>query len=126
MKGYEFLNSSPHGLTVKLYWQAVQQPDFNYSAFVHLVDDNDQIIAQMDRAPGEGQGYPPSLWVPLDIVVEEYMLEIPQRIARQPYRIRTGLYNWQTGQTLPVTQNGNFNGDYVILDQTWQPAGATK
>src|SRR5262245_63369138 len=46
-------------LRVTLYWRALARPDFDYSAFVHLIDRNGRIVAQQDHAPGEARGYPP-------------------------------------------------------------------
>jgi len=43
-----------------LYWQARQKPDFDYSAFVHLVDASDQLVAQM-TALRANNGYPQRL-----------------------------------------------------------------
>ncbi len=108
----------PGGGAVKLtlYWEALRTPDFNYSAFAHLLDAGGQVVAQQDRAPGEDRGYPPQAWLPEDIVIDEHTLPLPPGGAGKPYKLRVGLYNWQNGQQLPVSQGGQPAGTFVLLD----------
>ena len=81
-------------LTLKLYWQAAGKSDFDYSAFVHLIDESGQIVAQKDHAPGESLGYPPTSWVAEDIVADEHAPQIPTQLSAGAYRFRVGMYNW--------------------------------
>jgi len=106
-------------LTLKLYWQATGKPDFDYSAFVHLIDELGQIVAQKDHAPGEGLGYPPTSWNVEDIIADEHMLQIPPQLSPGPYRIRVGMYNWKTGEQLPVMAQDRSIGNFTILDQPY-------
>lgn len=52
LRGYT-VETAGSQLILNLYWQALQKPDFNYSAFVHLLDEKDTILAQNDHPPGE-------------------------------------------------------------------------
>lgn len=88
---------------VRLYWQALGQPDFNYSAFVHVVDESGVIQAQSDRAPGEDRGYPPSVWQLGDIVADESIITLPPGLEPATMHLIVGLYNWETGERLPLT-----------------------
>ena len=106
-------------LTLKLYWQAAGKSDFDYSAFVHLIDESGQIVAQKDHAPGESLGYPPTSWVAEDIVADEHVLQIPTQLSAGAYRFRVGMYNWQTGEQLPVSAQGHPVGNFAILDQSY-------
>ena len=87
--------------TVSLTWEAVQTPDFNYSAFVHLLNENGELIAQVDQAPGEANGLPPVEWHTDDLITSEYVLPMTGGSA-----IRIGLYNWVTGERLMLTTSG--------------------
>ena len=48
-------------LTVTLYLQSLTKMSQDYSVFVHLLDENELIVAQRDMYPGLGL-YPTSLW----------------------------------------------------------------
>lgn len=114
--GYDVENRGDQ-IAVTMYWQAAQKPDFDYSAFVHLIDQNDQIIAQDDHAPGSDVNYLPSKWLKDDIVADKHYLEIPGSLPQAEYRLRIGLYNWSTGQQLPVFLDGEAIGTYLVLEE---------
>jgi hypothetical protein len=104
LRGYD-ARIEGNGATVRLtlYWEAARKPDFNYSAFAHLLDASGQVIDQQDHAPGEDRGYPPGAWLPEDIVADTHTLSLPAGSDANGYQFRVGLYNWSTGQQLAVT-----------------------
>jgi hypothetical protein len=85
-----------------LYWRSWSVPDFDYTAFVHLVDAQGRLVAQQDKPPGVARNYPPRQWWPQDIVRDEHVLWVPAGAGDGPFTLRIGLYNWQTGERLPV------------------------
>jgi 4-amino-4-deoxy-L-arabinose transferase-like glycosyltransferase len=97
-----------------LYWQALERPDFDYSAFVHVVNSEGQVVFQVDGAPGEGESYPLQNWQAGDIVADRRQLAANLDSWEAP-EIRIGLYNWIDGQRLPLTMNGVPAGDYVVI-----------
>ncbi|MEZ4622788.1 MAG: hypothetical protein R2867_45830, partial [Caldilineaceae bacterium] len=101
LRGYT-VDHTDDQLILNLYWQALQTPDFNYSAFVHLLDPQGNIVVQDDHAPGEREGYPPQIWQPGDIVIGRYTLPGVNANAVESYQFRVGLYNWSNGQRLAV------------------------
>lgn len=118
LRGYEFhVNENDSTVTINLYWQALQRPDFDYSVFVHLIDESDSLIAQDDHAPGEVHNYPPTVWLPGDIIADEHRIQIP-RLPPGYYRFRVGVYNWATGDRLPVFVDGQYVGNWIILDHS--------
>ena len=56
--GHEIMQSEDH-VIVTLVWRAATVPALDYTAFVHLIDSDDRLIAQTDRPPA---GYPTSDW----------------------------------------------------------------
>lgn len=89
-------------LWVTLYWEALQAVDTDYSVFVHLVDDRGVTIAQHDSYPGAGND-PTSDWQVGQARRDVHPLDVPAAVlAQAPLRIRVGLYNYTTGQRLPV------------------------
>ena len=117
LKGYR-LENAPDGSSVDvvLYWQALQPVDFNYSAFVHLLDGAGQVVAQKDHAPGEVVGYPPQVWYVGDIVEDRHTLSLPNSSDTQAWTVRVGLYNWESGVQATVRENRQELGGFVILD----------
>ncbi|MGB9880845.1 MAG: glycosyltransferase family 39 protein, partial [Anaerolineae bacterium] len=89
-------------LWVTLYWEALQTMDTDYSVFVHLVDDRGVTITQHDSYPGSGND-PTRDWQVGQTRKDIHPLDVPSTVLAQvPLRIRVGLYNFATGQRLPV------------------------
>ena len=85
--------------------------DFDYNVFVHAVDAAGNRVAQWDGQPQRaGEAYPMTTWPVGEIVQNSYRLEMDPAAA-QVQRVDIGLYNWQTGERLPV--NGD---DKVTLE----------
>jgi hypothetical protein len=91
-------------LPLALFWRALAPMDASYTAFVQVIDANDAKAGQVDRLPCDG-GCPTTTWRPGDLVGEWY--DIPIRADAPPgqYQIIAGMYDLQTGKTLP-TQDG--------------------
>ncbi|MDW8325381.1 MAG: hypothetical protein RMK99_02340 [Anaerolineales bacterium] len=86
---------------VRLLWQAIRPPDFNYTLFVHALDSAGNLIAQADTEPLGGQ-YPTSLWDAGETVPMDVPLSLPPETAS----VRLGWYRWDTGARLPATEAG--------------------
>ncbi len=98
-------------LTVTVAWQALQPPDFDYNVFVHALDAAGNRVAQWDGQPlRDGEPYRITAWSVGEIVENSYRLELDPTAA-PVQRVDVGLYNWQTGERLPV--NGD---DKVTLE----------
>jgi hypothetical protein len=93
-------------VTLRMNWQLTQPLPANYSVFVHLIDENDVIVAQRDMYPG--QGNIATAETPADYRwTDRYTLRIPA-LAPAPRNLRwaAGAYNFQTGERLKLP-----NGD---------------
>ncbi len=104
-------------MPITLYWQGIALFDRSWAVFVHLIDEEGQIISQQDQIPGGGQ-FPTTSWLPNEYLSDAYQLQIPSDIAAKPdgYRIRVGLYDVQDFTRLPVLENDEIVNDHVILD----------
>jgi hypothetical protein len=103
--GYELPGKAAPGgaLPLTLAWRAEEVAERGYTVFVHLVDERGTILAQQDRAPqADGAPYPTNLWVPGEIVTDEYELSIPPDAPPGSYTVRVGLYLPESGQRLSV------------------------
>jgi len=105
LAGYDMPGEAAPGgaLPLTLAWRAEEVAERGYTVFVHLVDEGGTILAQQDRAPQvDGAPYPTNLWVPGEIVTDEYELIIPPDAAAGRYAVRVGLYLPESGQRLSV------------------------
>jgi hypothetical protein len=104
LAGYDLPGEAAPGkaLPLTLAWRA-EEVAGQYTVFVHLVDERGTILAQQDRAPqANGALYPTNLWVPGEIVTDEYALTIPPDAPPGEYTVRVGLYLPESGQRLSV------------------------
>jgi hypothetical protein len=105
LTGYD-LASDPPGIA--LYWQAQAAMNEDYTVFIHLVDANGQLVAQMDGQPFQGR-YPTSWWSPGELIIDR---RSAPAIAPGKYRLLVGWYRLSDGARLPLTDGG---GDSVTL-----------
>ena len=98
------------GVLVHLVWQAQQPDGRSYTTFVHLRDASGQIIAQADRPPAEAT----DIWLPGQVVIDEFLLQPAALDANTAYTVAIGLYDPISGRRLPVYTAG---GDPLPDDQ---------
>ena len=86
------------GLVVTVFWRAIDRPQTEYTAFVHVVGASGEIVAQSDAQPLDGR-YPTSIWSPGETIVDEHVLDA---VAPGEYQVFVGWYRWDTLERLPV------------------------
>lgn len=84
---------------VNLQWQATDELHTDYTVFVQVLDQDNQVVAQVDSQPQTGQA-PTSTWRQGEIFGEQYRLE-PSIVSWQ--RLIVGLYD-ATGQRLHLVK----------------------
>jgi len=90
-----------------LYWQALQSLERDYSTFVHLLDQNDIVVAQRDMYPGQG-AWPTSQMRPGDIIASRYVLNVPPTAyAPDTLRWEIGVYDFATQQRLAADRGSD-------------------
>jgi hypothetical protein len=96
-------------LMLRFYWRASAVPADNYSLFIHLVPlDGDVPLAQADGAPAN-PGRPTLTWNdPGETLIgQPFALNIPADLPAGEYRLKVGLYNYESGARLLVTAGGD-------------------
>jgi hypothetical protein len=96
-------------LPVTLYWQAETEMETNYTVFVQLLNEANQVVAQVDAQPQAGTA-PTTTWLSGEILTDLYTLALPTGLPPGDYRLITGLYNAANGQRLPASSGGDFVG----------------
>jgi 4-amino-4-deoxy-L-arabinose transferase-like glycosyltransferase len=113
-------------LAFTLFWQA-ETPAQNYwSVFAHLIGPDGNLVAQQDKVPYDGV-YPPNRWHPGVIVDDDYAITLPPDAPEGEYHIVIGMYDWQTGERLPLsTPSGEPLANHQVqLQQSIQVQTAT-
>ncbi|MCO5183097.1 MAG: hypothetical protein M9965_04085 [Anaerolineae bacterium] len=85
LRGYD-VTAESDALAVTLYWQANRPVTTAYTAFVHALDREGNLVAQLDRPP---LGYPTSDWRPGETIIDTYRIEG----AANGMALRTGFYD---------------------------------
>ena len=97
-------------LNVTTYWQVIDQPPPFLTVFLHLLDGSGQIAAQIDR-----QSVLADTLQPGDVFMQIHSIDLPADLPAGSYRLSIGLYSSETGQRLPLYENGAPRGDRLLL-----------
>jgi hypothetical protein len=98
--GYD-LDRAGESLSVALYWKSERAMPKDYSVFIHLLDANDNLVAQHDSAPQNGNA-PTSWWLPGDLIADSHELILPNKIPAGRYTLAIGTYDSTNGARLPL------------------------
>ena len=102
-------------LRLTLYWQALAEMDRRYTIFVHLLDSDNRIVAQMDSEPLGGT-HSTTEWQLGEIVRDNYGLLIAPDTPPGEYLLEVGMYYLPTLERLPVLDaSGGAEDDRVVL-----------
>ena len=101
---------------VALYWQAVEPDGQDYMIFMHLVDEQGNLVAQADGPPQNGR-YPTSILEPGEQILDTHLFDLPDGLQSGEYQILVGVYHPETGVRLPAINMNNerLTNDAVIL-----------
>jgi 4-amino-4-deoxy-L-arabinose transferase-like glycosyltransferase len=98
-----------------LIWHALGRQNRNWTVFVHLVDTQEQIVAE-DNRPPQDDAFPMLQWVAGDWVEDRHPLALPANLPPGEYRIRVGLFFPRTERRAGVySKRGTLRGDYLDI-----------
>ena len=101
-------------ILVDLYWDVREQPPADYTAFVHLLNGQGDLVSQLDRLAG-GNVAPSSSWLAGQMIRDRYPVKIPEGTPPGTYTLEAGLYIWPSLDRLPVTLGGEPKDDSISL-----------
>jgi hypothetical protein len=103
-------------LLLTLYWQAPAPVEERYTVFTHLLDQDQQIVAQMDSEP-QGGGLPTDRWIPGQVIQDNYALTLAASAVPGPHLLEVGMYRLETLERLPVLdpETQELLSDRVLL-----------
>lgn len=92
-------------LKLTLFWRANADVNEVYHVFVHIIDNEQMIAAQVDGAPVNG--FRPTLsWRKGELISDEYEVEIGSGMAPGTYQLWVGLYQPETFERPLTMANG--------------------
>jgi hypothetical protein len=94
-------------VTVTLVWRAEAAVPADYTVFVHLIDQDGELMAQND-APALNGAYPTSWWAPGDVLRTPYTISAPDDLPAGLYTLHVGMYDPAASVRVPaVDGEGN-------------------
>ncbi len=104
-----------HALKVDLQWLPTETIMSEYVVFLHLLDENGNLIAQNDAIPGVGFR-PVTTWLPSEIVADRHWLWLPADFSQAGVHLSIGLYRVDNGERLSVlADNSDVTGDAFTI-----------
>ena len=104
-------------LTFTLYWQAgAMAPSFDYALSAQAFDSAGNKVAQLDWQPSDPLGLRPmTSWLPGERIQDMQRLALPAALPAGAYPVLLSIYNWQTGERLPVVGEATAAGDTIVI-----------
>jgi len=118
--GYELETNEVHPgepLRLTLYWECMSPMNRDWSVFLHLLDENELVVAQRDRYPGQGL-LATRLLAPGQTFADRYVLPIPATAyAPSDTTLEIGLFDVRTNERLPASSaDGEALGDHLRFE----------
>ncbi len=106
LRGYTLLTPQPKSgeiVQLSLFWEALTPLEERYKVFLHLVDEQGNIVAQRDTEPGGGRRLTTD-WEVGEVITDNHGILIPTGTFPGVYRLRAGLYDLADGTRLPIQE----------------------
>lgn len=97
--GYKIADCNRAQVNITLYWRAHTKTEQSYRVFVHMIDEENHIIAQHDGIPSNGE-LPTTAWIEGEIIEDHHLLQVTTDSAGH-FRIQMGLYTEELGRLVP-------------------------
>lgn len=101
-------------LQLTLFWEAIAPMNERYKVFTHVRDPYGHLVGQRDTEPGGGAKIT-TIWKEGEQIVDNYGVLILPATPPGEYAIEIGMYHLETGQRLPVIEDGQEVGDHIPL-----------
>jgi hypothetical protein len=92
-------------VSIGAIWSTSRRIHRPYTVFVHMLDEQGQLVAQRDVMHLDGE-WPTTCWRPGEPFEDRYTLVQLQPFESGPHRVEIGLYWLPSGKRLPVTGKG--------------------
>jgi 4-amino-4-deoxy-L-arabinose transferase-like glycosyltransferase len=117
LAGYEVDRPTDSQLVVTLYWRAQANINQNWLSFIHLLNENGEIVTQSDFVPANGLR-PTAGWRQNEVITDPHTLTLPPSLPPGQYTLAAGLFDVETKTRPFVTINAAPQPDNQIILQT--------
>jgi hypothetical protein len=94
-------------------WKTLAPMHQDYTVFVHLVNENGEMVAGNDSQPRKGLS-PTTTWRVGSVLVDGIVIPVPDQVGQ--YRVEIGWYNSRTMERLPlVSADGQIVGNALVV-----------
>jgi len=119
LEGYEVASPTVkkgEAIILLLYWHALGKVDQDYTVFVHLVNENGEIVAANDAQPQDAKS-PTSSWHPNQWIIDPIIMPVLSNVAAESgYRLEVGLYYLPTMERALITDEHAMPvGDHLVI-----------
>lgn len=97
--------SPGQSVELELVWQSVTETPTSYRVFVHVLDENGNLITQSDAIP-DNWTRPTTGWVSGEYIQDRHTLSLPSDAAPGAYSLVVGFYETITGSRLGEAEIG--------------------
>jgi mannosyltransferase len=99
---------------VTLFWQTAVSLQTRYKVFLHLLDENGNLVSQRDSEPGGGLALT-TIWQPGEEIIDNHGLLLPSDLPPGSYRLQLGLYDLANPDNrLPITAPAGETDAYLL------------
>jgi uncharacterized membrane protein len=99
---------------VTLFWETAVSLQNRYKVFLHLLDENGNLVSQRDSEPGGGLALT-TTWQPGEIILDNHGLLIPSDLPPGSYRLQFGLYDLANpSDRLPIATPDGIIDSYLL------------
>ena len=121
LAGYELPQETitTHSFPVSFEWATQSQPSRDLTQFFHVVGETEEAFFTFDQKPFNGT-FPTNDWPAGIEAVDGWTVTLPDEAPAGEYQIYTGLYDLDTLERSPISENGQPVQDNSILLGTIQ------
>lgn len=103
-------------VTLTACWQAIAEPDQNYTFYVHLLDHALDSLGQRDMHPGLGK-YPTGMWQPGDTFCDRYRVPLVEDRILTPELavVEVGFYDGDTRERIQARTVDGQMVDFALV-----------
>ncbi len=88
-------------LTVTLIWQVLDLVAADYHTFVHVFNNQEQLVAQVDGPTGGGRRAAKD-WIIKEYIYDQHQVRLPSEMTLDEVEIRVGIYDAEAGQRVDI------------------------
>lgn len=101
-------------IEIIVQWQTLADMTEDYTVFLQILTENDQIVGQVDSWPVQGTR-PTSQWRPGETIRDPYRVQLDENLAPGVYKVQVGFYLLETLRRLSIVdESGGSVGDAYV------------